>query len=176
MNTLTTRWLIARDMEAALEVGAMIPWDIGDLRGHCRQRNNISMACEDDHDVIVGHIAYSLMPHAIHIVNIAADEWEREWWSSVSEWEIGPAYALMQRVLNGMVGRRDLITVNCPDDQDDILCFFRDCGFLVWQQSEGIIHMRYVLPIETELTSIGGEVCRRSSGLPCMLPEEIVDE
>jgi len=172
VNKLTTRWLIRRDIEAAVEVGAMVAWDATDLNSHHRGRNSISMVCEADKN-IVGHVAYSLNTHSIHIVNIAAEDWDSEWWVTTSELQPGPAYQMVQRILNGMVNsRRDLITVDVPDDQDDILCFFRDCGFLVWQQSEGLIHMRYTLPIETELTSIDGIVCRRSSGLPCMRPQE----
>jgi hypothetical protein len=154
------RWLIRRDMEAALELPAMVPWDGDDLLRHVKQRNGIAMICEDTDRQIVGWIAYTLHQSHVAICNIATDEWEAE-----------PAIALMQRLLNKMGDRRDLITLECPDDQDDILVFFRSCGFAVWQQVSDVIHMRYDLPISTELVEIGGEVCRRSTGYPCMLPE-----
>ena len=155
----TTRWLIRRDVEAALELGAMVPWDQGDMLSHQRQRNGIAMVCEDSDQQIVGWLAYTLEPSHISIANIACDDWT------------APATALIQRLLNKMGDRRDLITVTVPDYQDDILCMFRACGFLVSQQDRDEIHMRYDLPISSELTEIGGETCRRSTGFPCMLPE-----
>jgi hypothetical protein len=155
----TTRWLIRRDIEPALELGAMWPWDQGDMIAHNKQRNVIAMVCENSDQQIVGWIAYTLGPSHVSIANIACDDWT------------APATALMQRLLNKMGDRRDLITVSVPDYQDDILCMFRACGFVVWQQDGDEIHMRYDLPISSELTEIGGEVCRRSTGFPCMLPE-----
>jgi len=155
-----TRWLIRRDMEAALELPAMVPWDQGDMLRHNQQRNGIAMVCEDSGQQIVGWLAYTLSQSSVGICNLAVDDWEAE-----------PAIALMQRMLNKMGDRRDLITLECPAYQDDILVFFRSCGFAVWQQVNGMICMRYDLPISTELTEIGGEVCRRSTGYPCMLPE-----
>ena len=155
----TTRWLIRRDIEAALELGAMVPWDQGDMLTHNKQRNGIAMVCEDSDQQIVGWLAYTLHAGNIHLENIACDDWT------------APATALMQRLLNKMGHRRDLITVSVPDYQDDILVFFRACGFVVWQQDGDEIQMRYGLPISSQLTEIGGEVCRRSTGFPCMLPE-----
>ena len=145
----TTRWLIRRDVEAALELGAMVPWDQGDMLSHQRQRNGIAMVCEDSDQQIVGWLAYTLEPSHISIANIACDDWT------------APATALIQRLLNKMGDRRDLITVTVPDYQDDILCMFRACGFVVWTQDGDMIHMRYDLPISSELTEIGGETCRR---------------
>jgi hypothetical protein len=157
----TTRWLIRRDMKAALEFPAMLPeWTQGDLRRHHQQRNGIALVCEDSERRIVGWITYTLHRSHVAICNVATDDWEAE-----------PAIALMQTLLNKMGDRRDLITLECPADQDDILVFFRSCGFAVWQQVNDMIYMRYDLPISTELTEIGGEVCRRSTGYPCMLPE-----
>jgi hypothetical protein len=155
----TTRWLIRRDIEAALELGAMVPWDQGDMLAHNKQRNAIAMVCEDSDQQIVGWIAYTLGLSHVSIANIACDDWA------------APAESLIQRLLNKMGDRRDLITVTVPDYQDDILCMFRACGFVVWQQTGDEIQMRYDLPISSELTEIGGEVCRRSTGFPCMLPE-----
>jgi hypothetical protein len=155
----TTRWLIRRDMAAALELPAMVPWGQGDMLEHNKQRNAIGMVCEDSDQQIVGWLAYTLEPSHISIANIACDDWT------------APATALMQRLLNKMGHRRDLITVSVPDYQDDILVFFRACGFVVWQQDGDEIQMRYGLPISSQLTEIGGEVCRRSTGFPCMLPE-----
>ena len=155
----TTRWLIRRDIEPALELGAMIPWDQGDMLTHNKQRNAIGMVCEDSDQQIVGWLAYTLGPSHFGIANIACDDWT------------APATALMQRLLNKMGDRRDLITVSVPDYQDDILCMLRACGFVVWQQDGDEIQMRYGLPISSQLTEIGGEVCRRSTGFPCMLPE-----
>ncbi len=155
----TTRWLIRRDIEPALELGAMWPWDQGDMLAHNKQRNAIAMVCEDSDQQIVGWLAYTLaMPH-VGIVNIACDDWT------------APAESLMQRLLNKMGDRRDLITVTVPDYQDDILCMFRACGFVVWHQTGDVIQMRYDLPIETELCRIDGVTCRRSTGFPCMVPE-----
>ena len=156
---LQCRWLIRRDIEAALELGAMVPWDQGDMLEHNRQRNGIAMVCEDADQQIVGWLAYTLGPSHVGIANIACDDWA------------APAESLIQRMLNKMGDRRDLITVSVPDYQDDILVFFRACGFVVWQQTGDVIQMRYDLPISSELTAIGGEVCRRSTGFPCMLPE-----
>ena len=155
-----TRWLIRRDMAAALELPAMVPWGDDDMIEHNRQRTGIAMVCEDADQQIVGWLAYTLSQSSVGICNIAVDDWES-----------APAIALMQRMLNKMGDRRDLITLECPADQDDILVFFRACGFTVWQQVNDMICMRYDLPISTELTEIGGEVCRRSTGYPCMLPE-----
>ena len=155
----TTRWMISRDIEAALELGAMVPWDHGDMLTHNKQRNAIGMVCEDSDHQIVGWIAYTLGRSHIGIANIACDDWT------------APAESLVQRLLNKMGDRRDLITVSVPDYQDDILCMFRACGFVVWHQTGDEIQMRYDLPISSELTKIGGEVCRRSTGFPCMLPE-----
>ena len=155
----TTRWMISRDIEAALELGAMVPWDHGDMLTHNKQRNAIGMVCEDSDQQIVGWLAYTLGRSHIGIANIACDDWT------------APAESLVQRLLNKMGDRRDLITVSVPDYQDDILCMFRACGFVVWQQDGDEIQMRYDLPIETELCRIGGETCRRSTGFPCMLPE-----
>ena len=155
----TTRWLTRRDIEPALELGAMVPWDQGDMLTHNKQRNAIAMVCEDSDQQIVGWLAYTLGPSHISIVNIACDDWTE------------PAESLVQRLLNKMGDRRDLITVTVPDYQDDILCMFRACGFVVWQQDGDEIQMRYDLPISSELTEIGGETCRRSTGFPCMLPE-----
>jgi len=155
----TTRWLIRRDIEAALELGAMVPWDEGDMIAHNKQRNAIGIVCENSDRQIVGWAAYTLGPSHVGIANIACDDWA------------APATALVQRLLNKMGDRRDLITVTVPDYQDDILCMFRACGFVVWQQTGDEIQMRYDLPISSELTEIGGEVCRRSTGFPCMLPE-----
>ena len=129
----TTRWLIRRDVEAALELGAMVPWDEGDMLEHNKLRNGIAMVCENSDQQIVGWLAYTVaMPH-VSIANIACDDWT------------APATALVQRLLNKMGHRRDLITVSVPDYYD--------------------------LPISSELVEIGGEVCRRSTGFPCMLPE-----
>jgi hypothetical protein len=155
-----TRWLIRRDVEPSLELPAMVAWTRDDLAGHCKKRNGIAMVCEDSDQQIVGWIAYTLHAENIHVENIATEDWESS-----------PATALIQRLLNKMGHRRDLITVSVPDYQDDILVFFRACGFVVWQQDRDIIHMRYDLPISTELVEIGGETCRRSTGFPCMLPE-----
>jgi hypothetical protein len=155
----TTRWLIRRDIEAALELGAMVPWDQGDMLAHNKQRNAIAMVCEDSDQQIVGWLAYTLGPSHVSIANIACDDWT------------APAESLMQRLLNKMGDRRDLITVTVPDYQDDILCMLRSCGFWVWQQDGDVIQMRYDLPIETELCSIDGVTCRRSTGFPCMVPE-----
>ena len=155
----TTRWLIRRDIEPALELGAMVPWDQGDMLAHNKQRNAIAMVCEDSDQQIVGWAAYTLGPSHVGIANIACDDWTE------------PTQSLIQRLLNKMGDRRDLITVSVPDYQDDILVFFRACGFVVWLQGRDTIHMRYDLPISSELTEIGGETCRRSTGFPCMLPE-----
>ena len=164
---LTVRWLIRRDIEAALELGAMTPWDDDDLRQHCKTRNGIAMVCEDENQSIVGWLAYSLHQSSIHIANIACDDWE-----------FGAAYELMQRLLNKLGAetgyRRDLITVVVPESQDDVLCFFRNCGFvaLVMRIAETTEYeMEYTLPQQNELCHIGGEPCRRSTGFPCMLPE-----
>lgn len=162
----TTRWLIRRDIEAALELGAMVPWDQGDMLAHNKQRNGIAMVCEDEHKDIVGWMAYTLNQGSIHIANVGCDDWE-----------FGAAYELMQRLMNKLGAdtgyRRDLITIMCPDDQDDVLVYLRDCGFLcvVQNLAEGYIGMKYTLPIEQELCSIGGVTCRRSTGFPCMTPE-----
>ena len=156
----TTRWLIRRDIEPALELGAMIPWDQGDMLTHNKLRNGIAMVCENSEQQIVGWIAYTLHAENIHVENIATEDWESS-----------PATALIQRLLNKMGDRRDIITINVPDYHDDVLVFLRSCGFVVWQQDRDIIHMRYDLPISSQLTEIGGEVCRRSTGFPCMLPE-----
>ena len=160
MTEHNTRWMIGRDITAALKLPAMVPWDLDDVIEHNNQRNAIAMMCEDSDQQIVGWIAYTLSQSSVGICNIAVDDWGAE-----------PAIALMQRMLNKMGDRRDLITLECPADQDDILVFFRSCGFTVWQQVNDMICMRYDLPISTELTEIGGEVCRRSTGYPCMLPE-----
>ena len=156
----TTRWLIRRDIEPALELGAMWPWDEGDMLTHNKLRNGIAMVCENSEQQIVGWIAYTLHAENIHVENIATEDWESS-----------PATALIQRLLNKMGDRRDIITINVPDYHDDVLVFLRSCGFVVWQQDRDIIHMRYDLPISSQLTEIGGEVCRRSTGFPCMLPE-----
>ena len=160
MTNHTTRWMINRDIAAALKLPAMVPWDQGDMLELNRLRNGIVMVCEDSDQQIVGWLAYTLSQSSVGICNIAVDDWEAE-----------PAIALMQRMLNKMGNRRDLVTLECPADQDDALVFFRSCGFTVWQHINDMICMRYDLPISTELTEIGGEVCRRSTGYPCMLPE-----
>ena len=99
----TTRWLIRRDVEAALELGAMVPWDEGDMLEHNKLRNGIAMVCENSDQQIVGWLAYTVaMPH-VSIANIACDDWT------------APATALVQRLLNKMGHRRDLITVSVPD-------------------------------------------------------------
>jgi len=165
---LTVRWLIRRDMEAALELGAMTPWDESDLLEHCKLRNGIAMVCEDEQNNIVGWMAYRLNQGSIHVANVGCDDWE-----------FGAAYELMQRLLNKLGAetgyRRDLITVMCPDDQDDVLVYLRDCGFVVAVQNftaDGNSYgLKYELPIEQELCSIGGVTCRRSTGFPCMTPE-----
>jgi hypothetical protein len=162
---LTVRWLIRRDITEALELGAMHAWDQADLLEHCKLRNGIAMVCEQDETEIVGWMAYTLHPSSIHIANVACD----------GDWDFGAAYELMQRLLNKLGAetgyRRDLITVTCPDDQDDVLCFLRQCGF-VWQVlADRQYQMRYDLPQPLELTKIDGVDCRRSTGYPCMLPE-----
>jgi hypothetical protein len=162
---LTVRWLIRRDVDEALELGAMHAWDQADLLEHCKLRNGIAMVCEDEHKHIVGWCAYTLHQSSVHIENIAG-----------TDWEFGAVYELLQRLLNKLGAetgyRRDLITVVCPDDQDDVLCFLRQCGF-VWQVlADRQYQMRYDLPQSNdELCHIGGEPCRRSTGFPCMLPE-----
>ena len=156
---LSVRWLIQRDMTEALELGAMTPWDEGDLLEHCKLRNSIAMVCEDEDQQIVGWMAYEIHRSSLHIVNVGCDDFE-----------LSPAYELMQRLLNKLGTRRDLITANCPDDQDDILVYFRDCGFITFMQHGGVISLKYELPIEQQLCSIGGVTCRRSTGFPCMVP------
>ena len=162
---LTVRWLIRRDVDEALELGAMHAWDQADLLEHCKLRNGIAMVCEqDEHKHIVGWCAYTLHQSSVHIENIAG-----------TDWEFGAVYELLQRLLNKLGAetgyRRDLITVTCPDDQDDVLCFLRQCGF-VWQVlADRQYQMRYDLPQPLELTKIDGVDCRRSTGYPCMLPE-----
>lgn len=157
---LSCRWLTKRDMEPALELGAMHAWDRTDLLQHCKRRNCIASVCELDFKEIQAWIGYTLDQTSYHIENFAADDWE-----------FGAAYELMQFVINKLGHRRDMITVDCPDTQDDILVFLRSCGFVVWQQVGETIHMRYDLPIKEELCVIGGETCRRSSGFPCLVPE-----
>jgi hypothetical protein len=161
---LSVRWLIRRDIDEALELGAMHAWDNGDLLDHCKLRNGIAMVCEQDETEIVGWCAYTLHQGSVHIENIAG-----------TDWEFGAVYELLQRLLNKLGSetgyRRDLITVVCPDDQDDVLCFLRQCGF-VWQVlADRQYQMRYDLPQPLELTKIDGVDCRRSTGYPCMLPE-----
>jgi hypothetical protein len=169
---LTVRWLIRRDVDEALELGAMHAWDQADLLEHCKLRNGIAMVCEENHrnvggrvtGDIVGWCAYTLHQSSVHIENIAG-----------TDWEFGAVYELMQKLLNKLGAetgyRRDLITVVCPDDQDDVLCFLRQCGF-VWQVlADRQYQMRYDLPQSAELCHIDGTPCRRSTGFPVMLPE-----
>ena len=167
---LSVRWMIRRDMPAALELGAMTPWDHGDLREHCKLRNGIAMVCEDGETEIVGWCAYTLHPSSVHIENIAG-----------TDWEFGAVYELLQRLLNKrQLGaetgyRRDLITVVVPESQDDVLCFFRNCGFVAFavrfRDDGNEYEMRYDLPQSAELCHIDGTPCRRSTGFPVMLPE-----
>ena len=157
---LTVRWLIRRDIDEALELGAMHAWDNGDLLDHCKLRNGIAMVCEQDETEIVGWCAYTLHQGSVHIENIAG-----------TDWEFGAVYELLQRLLNKLGSetgyRRDLITVVCPDDQDDVLCFLRQCGF-VWQVlADRQYQMRYDLPQPLELTKIDGVDCRQIGRASC---------
>jgi hypothetical protein len=165
---LSVRWLIRRDVDEALELGAMHAWDQADLLDHCKLRNGIAMVCEDEHKHIVGWCAYTLHQSSVHIENIAG-----------TDWEFGAVYELMQTLLNKLGAetgyRRDLITVVVTESQDDVLCFFRNCGFVAFAvrfRDGGMRYeMRYDLPQPLELTKIDGVDCRRSTGYPCMLPE-----
>ena len=166
---LSVRWLIRRDVDEALELGAMHAWDQADLLEHCKLRNGIAMVCEQDEETeIVGWCAYTLHPWSVHIGNIAG-----------TDWEFGAVYELLQRLLNKLGAetgyRRDLITVVVPESQDDVLCFFRNCGFVAFAvrfRDDGMRYeMRYDLPQPLDLTKIDGVDCRRSTGYPCMLPE-----
>jgi hypothetical protein len=173
---LTVRWLIRRDITEALELGAMHAWDQADLLEHCKLLNGIAMVCEENHrnvggrvtGDIVGWCAYTLHQSSVHIENIAG-----------TDWEFGAVYELLQRLLNKLGAetgyRRDLITVMVPADQDDVLCFFRNCGFIAFATQFFIdgseYKMRYDLPQSAELCHIDGTPCRRSTGYPCMLPE-----
>ena len=166
---LSVRWMIRRDVDEALELGAMHAWDQADLLEHCKLRNGIAMVCEqDEHKHIVGWCAYTLHPSSVHIENIAG-----------TDWEFGAVYELMQRLLNKLGAetgyRRDLITVVVPESQDDVLCFFRNCGFVAFavrfRDDGNEYEMRYDLPQSAELCHIDGTPCRRSTGFPVMLPE-----
>jgi len=161
MDDLKTRWLIRRDVDAALALPAMLIWDAEDMEENLALNHGIGKVCEDG-ERIVGWIAYELGDTHFHITNIGSDHWT-----------CGGAAVLVQDVINRLGRQRDIITITVPDYSDDILVFLRSCGFVVWQQTGSEIQMRYDVPLSSQLVEIGGETCRRSSGFPCMIPEDM---
>lgn len=156
------RWLIKRDVQACLSIPSMNAWDREELIFNLRQRNCIGMVYEDL-DEIVGWFAYTLHADHLHISNIAANDWDSD-----------VCRSMIQNLVNKLSHqRRNLITVACPDDQDDVLVLLRECGFVVWCQGARLIQLRYELPLKIQTCVIGGVTCRRSTGLKCLVPEGV---
>ena len=158
------RWQIRRDYTACSEIAAALhDWDESDILDHNRQRNGIASVVEID-DRIVGWVAYTLHESHVYVHNIASINWRQDVFES-----------LIQRLINRAAvseSRRDMIVIAVPDRCDDALVMLRGCGFLVVGQIDGMIQMRYTIPISTELVEIDGITCRRVSGFPVMLPRD----
>lgn len=164
-NPLSCRWLIRRDVEECLEIVGITPWDADDMVAACGQRNATGVVCELDEIDIQGWMVYTMQRTHFTIENMSA-----------YDWEFGAAYELVQRLVDKLKGERDTIMVTVPEDQDDILLFFRSCGFTAACTSAGQIVMRYMLPNLLTMTRLNGVPISRVSGFPCLVPGQKCNE
>jgi len=159
-HPLRTRWLIRRDMDECLEIPGITPWDAEDMVVACRHKSSISLVCELDEVDIQAWMIYTIHRSCFEIANLAA-----------YDWEFGACFELVQKLVDKLGYERDIILVTVPEEQDDILLFFRMCGFTAVIQQGGEITMRYNLPTLLTMTRMNGVPISRATGFPCLVPE-----
>jgi [ribosomal protein S18]-alanine N-acetyltransferase len=163
-NVLQIRWLIRRDMDEVLAIkNGVVEWDEDEWLRHLKQRNCIGSVAESGGDVI-GCMCYDLYLDRLHLLNMAVAADRRR---------VGIGTALIQRLLNKLaLQRRNSITIDVPESAVDAQLFFRAVGFVATETNGDQITFNYRLPSHGELTTIGGKLCRRSTGYPLLVPED----